>query len=172
VRSVHKAIHIEGRGAAEHVIGGTAEASGEDAQGLALAVLGANAVEKLLARGILLKEEDGGLAVGPLEVGVADLGAGGSGDLSGRGLLALHEAGIGQEVPDAGEAGDVVKLIEEREREDAPDTGNGLEEFEGIRVIDLGLVADGALDGADDLIEVRGQDEIGLYAGPHHGVGD
>ena len=37
-----------------------AETGGEDAQGFALAVLGAQSVEELLAAGVLVKDEDGG----------------------------------------------------------------------------------------------------------------
>jgi hypothetical protein len=85
VGSVHKAIHVERGVTAKHVVGGTAEASGEDAQGLALPVLGAKSVDEPLAAGVLLKEEDGCLAVGPLEMRVADLVAGGAGDLACRG---------------------------------------------------------------------------------------
>jgi hypothetical protein len=65
-----------------------------------------------------------------------------------------------------------VELVEEREGQDASDTGNGLEALEGVGILDLGLVGDGALEGADDFIEVSGQDEVGLYAGPYHGVRD
>jgi hypothetical protein len=58
-------------------------------------VLGAEAVEVLLAAGVLAEEKDGGLTEGPLEMGVADLGARGAEDLAGRGLLALDQASIG-----------------------------------------------------------------------------
>ena len=63
--SVHEAIHVERGVAAEHVVGGTAEASGEDAQCLALAVLGAKSVDEALAGRVLLKKEDGGLTDRP-----------------------------------------------------------------------------------------------------------
>ena len=49
----------------------------------------------LLAAGVLAEEKDGGLTEGPLEMGVADLGARGAEDLAGRGLLALDQASIG-----------------------------------------------------------------------------
>ena len=67
------------------------KASGEDAECHALAMLGAEAVAELLAAGVLAKEENGGLAEGPLEMSVADLGAGGTQDLAGGGLLALDQ---------------------------------------------------------------------------------
>jgi hypothetical protein len=86
-------------------------------------MLGAEALDEALASGVLLKKEDGGLAVGPLEVGVTDLGAGRARDLAGRGLLALHEAGVGEKVLDAREALDVVELVEGREGEDPADAG-------------------------------------------------
>lgn len=121
VGSVHEAIHVEGCIAAKHVVGSATDPCGEDTEGFAPSVLGTEPVDETLATGVPLKEEDGGLTVGPFEMGVADLGAGGAHDLPGRGLLALYEAGIGEEVLDAGEAGDVVDLVEQREGENASD---------------------------------------------------
>ena len=72
--SAHEAVHVEVGAASEHVVGGAAEASGEDAESLAFAVLGAEAVDVLLAAGVLAEEEDRGFTEGPLEMGVADLG--------------------------------------------------------------------------------------------------
>lgn len=61
-RSVRdEAIHIEGRGAAEHEVGRTTESGGENAERLALAVLGAQTLDEALASGVLLEEEDRGL---------------------------------------------------------------------------------------------------------------
>ena len=102
--SVHEAVHVEVCSASEHVVAGAAEVSGEDAECLAFAVLGAEAVDVLLAAGVLPEKEDSGLTEGPLEMGVADLGAGGADNLAARGLLALDETSIGHESLDALEA--------------------------------------------------------------------
>ena len=105
-------------------------------------------------------------------MGVADLVAGCADDLASRGLLALYEAGVGEEVLDAGEAGDVVELVEKGEAKNGPDAGNGLQELQSVGILDAGLAQEGALEGADDLVVASGQDEVGLDVGAHHGVRD
>lgn len=53
----------------------------------------------------------------------------------------------------------------------APDAGDGLEALEGLGVVDLGPLTDGALEGSDDLVETGGQGEPGealsLACSPH-----
>jgi len=139
IGSVHESIHIEGCRTLEHVVGRTAEAGGQDAERLALAMLGADALEQTLASRVLLEEADCDLAEGPLEMGVADLVSRRSEHLAGRGLLALHQPGIGEEVLDPGKALDVVELVEERESEDGADTGDRLEELERVGILDSRL---------------------------------
>jgi len=56
VDSVQEALHVEGGGATEHVVGRAPETGGEDAERLALAVLGAETADEPLARGILLRK--------------------------------------------------------------------------------------------------------------------
>lgn len=74
--SVEESVHVERGGAAEHVVGGTAKTCGEDTEGLTSSVLGAEALDEFLAAWVPPKESDGGLTVGPLEMGVADFVAG------------------------------------------------------------------------------------------------
>jgi hypothetical protein len=57
---------------------GTAEASSEDAQSLALAVGGSESIELPLSAWVFAQEEDGVLTEGPFEVSIADLGTGGT----------------------------------------------------------------------------------------------
>lgn len=169
--SVQEAIHVEGRGAAEHEVGSPTDASGENAEGLGATVFGAEPIDAALAGRVLLQKEDSGLGVGPLEMRVSDLGPGGSGDPPCGGLLALHQAGIGEEVLDTGKALDVVELVKEREGEDRPDAGDGLEKFEGVWRLDPGPLTYGLLKRGDDLVELLGEGEIGLDVGAYDGIG-
>jgi hypothetical protein len=93
---------------------------------------------------------------------VADLCAGGAGNLAGRGGWSLHETNVGEGILDTGKARDVVELVEQGESEDAPDAGDGLEEFEGVGTVDLGADPDVLLHGSDYLVEAFGQGNVGL----------
>ena len=70
---------------------------------------------------------------------VPDLRSSRSEPLAGGAVLALHEARVGQEVLDSGEAMDVVDLVEDRQRQDLPDAGDRAEP-----VVRLGIVLLGA----------------------------
>src|SRR5438309_825358 len=67
------------------------------------------------------QEQTGSLAKGPAQVGVADLLATGAVDLAGRDVLAAHQSGIGEELPGAVEAEDVVDLVKNHQRQDLAD---------------------------------------------------
>jgi hypothetical protein len=86
-------------------------------------VHGGLAGEPGLGVGVAAQEECGGFGEGPLEVSVADLSPAGAGALACGDLGAADEAGVGGEVLDGGEAGDVVDLVEDDEGEDLADAG-------------------------------------------------
>ncbi len=75
-----------------------------------------------LAAGVVLKEEHGGLAEGPFQMSVTDLGSSAARALARTAVFGLRESAVGAEALDALEASDVVDLIQQREAEDAPDT--------------------------------------------------
>ena len=83
------------------------------------------AAKLLLPLRVATQEEDGGLGECPLEVHVPDLRAAGTELLAGRCVVALHQSAIGEEVLHSREATDVVDLVEDRERQDLPNTGDG-----------------------------------------------
>ena len=133
----------------------------EDGQRLALTVLSLEALEDGAALFGLGDEEDGGFGEGPLEVGVSDLVPAAAEALSGGASLALDETGVGGEVANGGEAGDVVDLLEDSEGEDLSDAGDGGEEGEGVWVVDARLAEHRELELADDEFEVVGEGEVG-----------
>src|SRR5262249_24433755 len=75
------------------------------------------------------------LAEGPAQLAVADLLAAGTFDLAGRLVVATHQAGVGQQLPGAGEPADVVDLVKQDEGEDLADAGDGLQPVEGLHFI-------------------------------------
>jgi hypothetical protein len=82
----------------EHEVDGAPDASGEDAERLALAVTTLEPVQMGLAAGVVPQEEYRGLTEGPLQVGVADLGASSAaGALAVARVLAPDEAAVGAE---------------------------------------------------------------------------
>ena len=112
-----------------------------------------------------MKEANGGLAEGPLEMDITDLVAGGAGLLSVGLLAAFDEASIGGEGLDGGKAGDVTDFVEEGEAKDLTHTSDGSEAAEVIRVVNAGLAEDGAFELGDEAVIVIDEGEIGLEVG-------
>ena len=148
----------------------------ENTQGLPLPVFALEAVVEPLALGEMSDHGDGGLTEGPLEVDAADLVPGGPEALSGRGLLAFDETGIGSKALDGLEAADVMDLIEKSEAQDLSDAGHGVQAEQGLRVVDPGLPDDGLFEVTDELVVGITKGEIGLHAlfeyGVIEGIGD
>ncbi len=165
-----EAVHIKGGLLFENEVGGSAKLGGQDAQGLPPGMLPSEALEVLLAGRVVFEEADGGLAEGPLEVDVSDLGAGGAGFLSIGFFAAFDEAGIGGEVLDGGKAGDVTDLVEEGEAQDLTHAADGSETAEAVRIVDVGLPEDGAFELRDEAVIAVDEGEIGLEAGLDSGI--
>jgi hypothetical protein len=95
----------------ENEEGGPAELGGQDAEGLSLGVFPAQVLEIVLPREVVLKEADGDLTEGPLEVNIADLGSGSAGLFPVGLVAAFDEAGIGGEGLGRGKASDITDLV-------------------------------------------------------------
>ena len=115
-------------------------------------------------------QQTGGFAKGPLEMGVADLLAGRA--FAGRFVAAADQAGVGEEVADVGEAGDVVDFIEEDQGQDLADAGNGEESVIGVAIVDLGVAVEIEFEFADLGIVGVDESEIGLDAALDAGMGE
>src|SRR3990170_2031990 len=127
---LREALDVERLVASEHEVDGASELVCEDRERFGLGVLAFEAAEQRLALRALGHEQHGGFREGPLQVGVADLGAAGPEALSGRALLALHQSGVGGEVLDRGEAANIMDLVEEGEAEDLAGAGQGRQQAE------------------------------------------
>ena len=61
------------------------------------------------------EEQDGGFRKGPLEMGIADLGAGRAQAFPGGFLGTFDQAAIGDKILDPGEAVDIMDFVEQHE---------------------------------------------------------
>jgi hypothetical protein len=165
-----ESVHIEGGLLFEHEIGGATELGGQDAQGLPLGVFLSETLEIGVAGRIAQEEADGGLAEGPLDVGITDLGPGDAEGLSVGFLGAFDEAAVGREILGRGKAGDVADLIEEGEAQDLSDAVDAHEEAEGVGVVDSGQLKDGVFELGDEGVVVVEEREVGPDAGLNSGI--
>ena len=110
----------------EHEIDGAGQLDGQHGVGLELVAqarfeaLGQGADDPRIAFG-----NDGGFAKGPAEIGIAEFGSAQPLDLARAGDGAFDQAGIGEEIFDGGEAGDVADLVENGQAEIIADAGRG-----------------------------------------------
>ena len=165
-----ESVHIEGGLLFEHEVGGATELRGQDTQGLPLGVLLAEPVEIGLSGGIAEEEADGGLAEGPFDVGVADLGPGDAERLSVGFLSAFDESAVGREVLGRRETGDIADLKEKSKGEDLADAVDGHEKAKGVGVVDPGELKGGVLELGDEVVVVVEEGEVGPDAGPDSGI--
>jgi len=87
---------------------------GQNGQRFALAVFFLYVGQILLTRRIVAEAQDRRCRESPFEVRLANLRAGGALALPCRFLGALDQAAIGPKILDAGEAGDIMHLIQQR----------------------------------------------------------
>jgi hypothetical protein len=125
-------VHIEGLLAFERRIDGTPQLLGQEGQGFALAVLGRQCGQVLLACRIVSEKEHRRCREGPLAIGVAPLGACGPVAFARRFAGTLDEAAIGEEILDAGETPDVVALIQQDKAQDFPKPGTVWSRYRGL----------------------------------------
>jgi hypothetical protein len=137
---------LESHPAMEHVIDGTGQLLGQYGEGFTLVIFFLQAGEVFLRCRMVSEEQDGGFRKGPLQVGVADLGARRSVAFASRFLGTFDEAAIRDEILDPGEARDIMDFIEQHEAENLADAGHGLQQIQGVGVMVLGGVDDGAFD--------------------------
>jgi len=93
-------------------------------------------------------------------MGVADLLAAGAQLLARRLMGATHQPGVRQELPDALEAIDLVHFIQEHQRQDRPDAGNGPQPMIRLHVVHLGGSRQVQFRLADQFVELGDEFEI------------
>ncbi len=145
---------IKDRVSFEHIVDGAGQFDAELVQGPGFAVFGFDRVRVVGGGGEFSFVQEGGLAEGPAEIGVADLALSGGGALLAvAGVGTLGESCIGEKVTARGEAVDGSDLIEDRQGEDVTDAGGRLESKKGIGVVSLGGLQQVEFQSVDLLIE-------------------
>ena len=125
--------------------------------------------QKALGLVTLSGQQAHGLGEGPLQMGVADLGAAATGYLARRSLHRTHQAGVRQKLPFRGKAADVVDLVKQHQAQDLAHARNRTQPIERVHL-------DGAiqiqLDVADDFVQGIQEPEINLNVGADTGIGE
>ncbi len=117
-----------------------------DGQRCALAMFGLEAGAIFLGRRIVPQQQDSGFRKGPLEMGIADLRAGGPVAFA-RGFLGTcDESARGHEILHARETVDVMDVVEQEHTQNRADAGDGLQSIQGLRIVLRGCLDDGQLD--------------------------
>jgi hypothetical protein len=159
---MEKLVQIEGWVALAHVIHGTGQCMGQDGQGFPLPMFFHQAGEVVLARLVVAEKQDGGFGERPLEVGMANLLAGGAIALAGGFVRTLDEPAVGDELLDPWEAMDIVDLLQQHKSQDLADPWDGTHAVEGLRILRLGGMDEIQLQGREQAIVGVDQREVHL----------
>jgi hypothetical protein len=143
--SLQKFLPIERRVPCEHVLDRAGQLLGQYGQRFALSVFVLQPGQVLLADRIVPQKQHGGFGKRPLQIGVADLGARKAGAFARGFRRTLTQTAIGDKILDPGKALDVMHLLQEHQAEDFANSGSGLEEGQGLRLVVLGGFNDRSL---------------------------
>ena len=158
----HQSLGIKDGVVFEHVIDGAGQLDRQHGVGLELVPVhpgGQPLIERADEGGIALGN-DGRLAKGPAQIGIAELGAAQALELAGAGDGALDQAAIAEEIFDGGEAGDVADLVEQRQAQVLANAGDGLEQDEVAAGVGFGEFEQLGFHGGDLDIEVADQGQM------------
>jgi hypothetical protein len=125
--TLEKDVEIEHHVSFQHVIDGPGQLMCQYRQCLALAVFFLSAGQICLARRMAAEEQHRRFGEGPLEIGIADLRAGGAIPLPRRFLGAFDQAAIGHKILDPRETGDIMDLVEQDQTQNLANAGDGWE---------------------------------------------
>ena len=156
----------------EHVVEGPAQLVGRRGKRLGLAQPRRQPLQQAADAFVLLGAQNGGLAEGSLEPGVARLAVAQAGASAGRLLHGAAQPGVGVELLTRVEALDRVDLQKDGQRWDRPDAGRGLQDGQLGRVVLLCGLLDLRLQASDGGVQRFEQGQVGLDASPDEGVGD
>src|SRR4030095_2223082 len=102
--TTHELLDVESPLTCEHVVDGTAQSVGQDAQRLGPAVLAPQPFDDCAPVGALAQKRHRGFREGPLQMDVANLRAPGAVALAGGLPSTLHQAAVGGKILHGGEA--------------------------------------------------------------------
>ena len=169
--ALEQGVEIEPDPPLQPVIDRPGQLRGEDRQGLALPVFVLSAGQRLVAHRMVAEAQDRRFGQGPLEIGVAALGAGGAIALPGRFLGAFDHAALGHEILDPGEAGAVRHLIHKPETQELAHAWDGLEPVQGVGLRLLRRLDHGQLQIPQPLVILVAEGEVSRKAFLDRGSG-
>ena len=108
--------------------------------------------QELLSARRMAQEAHGGFRERPLQMDIAHLGAAAPQGLAGGRVGALHQARIRRTFVHPIKAGDVVDLIENRQRQHLADARDGSQTVERVAVMPLGVPHDRQLEVGDEIV--------------------
>ena len=121
----HDALGVEGRAGLQHVVDGAGELGGQDGVALVLAAPGGEPIGVGRQQGVVAFGDDGGLAEGPAQIGVAHLAAAEALDLSGAGDGAFDQPAVAEEVLVGRETLHGIHFVEDRQTQHPSDARRG-----------------------------------------------
>lgn len=120
---------------------------------------------------MIAQESDGRFRKGPLEMGLANCGAGAARAFAVRFLGARDQTTVGGKRLDPREAVDGVDVVEQYKTENLADAWDGLPQRQGVGVMRLGGFADGQFHVAAQLVVVVNQGQVDCDTLLHGGCG-
>ncbi len=126
----HESLQVEGLVPQKHVVDRSAEFGRQNAECLSLAVILFQPSEVFLPYRVAAQEEGGRFGEGPLEMDVAHLAARLLFRLTGGLMGTLDQASVRDKFLDSGKTAEVVNLIEQGQREDLSNAGDGAKKVE------------------------------------------
>jgi hypothetical protein len=133
-----KDVHLKSHLTLEQILDRPGQLMRQEAQGFAWVMFFLQAGQIVLPLRISAQEQRGRFAKGPWEMGMADFRARGASTCAPGFLAALDQTAIGGEVLHAGKALDAVDVVEQHEAKNLADTGDGVEQIQGMGIVRLG----------------------------------
>ena len=164
-------MHIERGGALPHVLDRPRSLVGQDGQGRALAVLLLQPAQVFWSSRLGSEEQHGRCGKGPLQIGIAALGAGRARALARRFFRALDQPAGGDTSLAPWTPLDSMKLIEQPQAQELTDPWDGTQQGEGVGVMRLGRCEDRQVEVPEPLVLVAQEGASACAPLRHGGIG-
>jgi hypothetical protein len=164
-------VHSKDRGAFEHGIDRSRQLMRQDGQRFALAMLVVQAGQRLLPCRIMPEDQHGCVGKGPLEVRVAAFLARGA-IACARGFPGTRDqAAVRDAILDAGAPVDIGAFVEQHEAEERADTGHGLSQIQGLRLVLRGGLQEGEVQSLEPLVIIGDARQVDCNGLLDRGIG-
>ncbi len=172
ISTIQKSFHIESLLAPEHVIHSASQFVSQSGQCFRLAMLVFQTGQVGLSLRVVAEEPYGGFRECPLQMRIADLSTGRAVNFAGRFFLRFHQTAVGHEILHAGEARDVMNLIQKHKPKNLADTGNRIEQMKAIGIVLFGMAQDFQFDLVEQVVVEADPFQIEGNVGLDAGIGE